>query len=79
MKKALIDILNQICLDKGYEKVDLNNVRLEDIRLREDVGFDSLDLAQLTVQIEEEFDVDVFDDGIVSTIGELFQKVNKGG
>jgi acyl carrier protein len=44
-------------------------------RLREDIGFDSLDLAELTVRIEEAFEVDVFADGIVRTVGEIEAKL----
>jgi acyl carrier protein len=47
----------------------------ESSKLREDLGFDSLQLAQLTVEIEDEFDVDVFEDGIVSTIKEILEKL----
>lgn len=45
------------------------------LRLREDIGFDSLDLAELTVRIEESFEVDVFADGIVRTIEEIESKL----
>jgi acyl carrier protein len=44
--------------------------------LRNDLGFDSLDLAELTVKIEDEFDVDVFKDGIVETVGEIISKLD---
>jgi len=44
-------------------------------RLREDLGFNSLDLAEFTVRIEERFGVDVFADGIVTTFGEVRDKV----
>ena len=46
-------------------------------RLQEDFGFDSFDLAELTVRIEDEFSVDVFEDGIVETVGELCAKIEK--
>lgn len=44
-------------------------------RLRNDLGFDSLELAVLTVHIEAKFGVDVFADGVVETVGELEKKV----
>ncbi|GCD77352.1 acyl carrier protein [Thermaurantimonas aggregans] len=44
--------------------------------LRDDLGMDSLDLAELTVRIEAEYDVDVFADGIVSTVGEIEKKLS---
>ena len=46
-------------------------------KLREDLGLDSFNLAELTVHIEEEFGVDIFEDGIVSTIGEIYSKLLK--
>ncbi|MCB2203143.1 acyl carrier protein [bacterium] len=45
-------------------------------RLRDDIGFDSLDLAELTVRIEAEYDVDIFENGIVSTIQEVYDKIS---
>ncbi len=44
-------------------------------RLREDLGFASLDLAELTVRIEERFGVDVFANGLVHTLGEIDDKI----
>ena len=38
-----------------------------------DLGLSSFDLATLTVEIEDHFDVDIFEDGIVSTIGEIIE------
>lgn len=39
------------------------------------LGLDSLDLAELTVRIEAEYDVDIFEDGVVTTIGEILAKI----
>ena len=47
------------------------------MRLREDIGFDSLDLAELTVRIEERFGVDVFREGVVHTWGEVAVRIGK--
>lgn len=41
------------------------------MRLRGDLGLDSLDLAVLTVKLEAHFGVDVFADGLVVTLGEV--------
>ncbi len=46
-------------------------------RLREDLGFDSLDLAEFTVRIEEHYGIDVFEDGLLFTIGELIIKISR--
>lgn len=43
--------------------------------LRKDLGMDSMMLAELTVYVEEEFDVDIFEDGIVNTVGEISEKL----
>lgn len=46
----------------------------EDTRLREDLGMDSLDLAELTVKIEAEYDIDIFSDGLVNSVAEILRK-----
>ena len=46
------------------------------MHLRNDIGLDSLDLAELTVRIEAEFDIDIFENGIVNTVGEVIDKLN---
>lgn len=48
-------------------------------RLREDLGFSSLDLAELTVRIEDRFGVDVFADGLVHTVGAIDDKIAAAG
>ena len=47
----------------------------EEMRLREDLNLDSFDLAELTVKIEDEFDIDIFEDGLVLTVGEILNKL----
>ena len=68
----LLKILNTVRENKGLSA--LGELRPE-MRMREDVGFESLDLAELTVRIEEKFDVDVFADGLVFTVGEIEEKL----
>lgn len=53
----------------------LDNLRPED-RLQEDLGFDSLELAELTVRLEAETGIDVFQDGVVRTVGEILAKLD---
>lgn len=45
--------------------------------LRDELGFDSLHLAELTVRIESEFGIDIFEDSIVLTVGEIVSKLEK--
>lgn len=72
MNKKVIDIINSIRNAKGLpSKLDVN----ASTSLREDLEFTSFDLAELTVKIEDEFDIDIFEDGLVSTVGEIFEKL----
>ena len=43
--------------------------------LRGDLGFDSIALAELAVRIEDLYNVDVFEDGLVSTVKEIIEKL----
>ncbi|HOT98884.1 MAG TPA: acyl carrier protein [bacterium] len=45
--------------------------------LRNDLGFDSLDLAELTVRIEKEHGIDIFADGFVLTVAEILAKLER--
>lgn len=45
------------------------------LRLREDLELDSLDLAELTVRLEQDTGVDVFADGLVRTVEEVQRKL----
>lgn len=58
--------------DLETENIDINT----DTNLREHLGLDSLDLAELTVRIEEEYSIDVFEDGIIETVGEILEKLS---
>ena len=52
----IADIINEICEEKDYVVVNPKATNFLELKLREDIGFDSFDLAQLTVMIEDEFD-----------------------
>lgn len=54
----LLSIINQVRENKGQLPV---GELPSNSRLREDIGFKSLDLAEFTVRIEEKFGVDVAD------------------
>lgn len=72
MEQKVLEIINEIRATKNLESVvELN----PETRLREDLAFTSFDLAELTVKIEDEFDIDIFEDGLVSTIGEIYAKL----
>ena len=43
--------------------------------LREELGLDSLALAELAVRVEDEYGVDVFEDGLVNSVSEILNKI----
>ncbi|MBQ6275453.1 MAG: acyl carrier protein [Bacteroidales bacterium] len=67
-------IINSIRKGKNLPELD---VITPEMNLRSDLEFTSFDLAELTVKIEDEFDVDIFEDGLVNTIGEIIVKLGK--
>lgn len=71
-KHFVIEIIKGIRRSKNRDdNININ----ENDRLREDFGFTSFDLAELTVKIEDEYDVDIFEDGLVNTVGEILAKL----
>ena len=74
MNDKILEIINNIRLNKNLPKV--NSLNAND-NLRDDLDLTSFDLAELTVHIEDEYEVDIFEDGLVTTIGEILKKLNK--
>jgi acyl carrier protein len=71
-ESKILEILNTVLNNRNKEK--LTTLKPE-MHLRSDIGLDSLDLAELTVRIEAEYDVDIFEDGLVDTVGEILIKL----
>ena len=74
MKEKVLEIVNEIRVAKELSAIP--QLHAED-NLRDDLEFTSFDLAELTVRIEDEFDIDIFEDGLVNTIGEVYSKLQK--
>ena len=72
MEQKVLSIINEI--RKAKNLAILEKLNVED-NLRNNLEFTSFDLAELTVRIEDEFDVDIFEDGLVNTIGEIYAKL----
>ncbi len=72
MESKVLEIINEIRASKSLPEIDKIT---EDTKLREDLSLTSFDLAELTVKIEDEFDIDIFEDGLVNTVGEIFAKL----
>lgn len=64
-------------LDTPIRIINITIKILANADLKRDSGFDSLDLAELTARIEAEFDVDIFEDGIVFKISDILEKISK--
>jgi acyl carrier protein len=76
MKEKLKNIINTIILERTEDEDRTTLSELEsDLSLRDNLNFSSLELASLTVLIEDEFDIDIFEDGIVTTVGEIMEKL----
>lgn len=73
MEKKVLDIINNIRAAKDIAPVEELHA---DDKLRDDLGLTSFDLAELTVNIEDEFDIDIFENGLVNTIGEIYAKLS---
>ena len=72
MEEKVLSIINEIRVAKEMAPVDTISA---ETKLREDLNLTSFDLAELTVKIEDEFDIDIFEDGLVSTVGEILAKL----
>jgi len=68
----LLLIINEMREEAGLESIESLEATMD---LREDLTLDSFMLAELTVRIEDEFNVDIFEDGIVQKIGEIIAKI----
>jgi acyl carrier protein len=73
MKEKLINIINEILETESRKTITYID---DNMSLRKDLGFDSLDLAVFTVKVEEAFGVDIFEDGNVDTILEVLGCIN---
>ena len=74
MKEVVIKLIKEVLeeQDNHNSKIEIN----KQSNLR-DLGLTSFDLASLTVKIEDEYDVDIFEDGLVSTVEEIIEILEK--
>ena len=69
----LLEIINKVLESNGHSTIiELN----DDMNLKNDIGYDSFMLAELTVEIEEVYNVDIFKESLVFTIGDIKKKLN---
>lgn len=74
MEQKILEIVNSIREAKGLPQLSKLNAGES---LRADLGLTSFDLAELTVKIEDEYDVDIFEDGLINTVGEIYEKLSE--
>ncbi|MFN9246509.1 MAG: phosphopantetheine-binding protein, partial [Planctomycetota bacterium] len=65
-------VINEILDDFGRSPISFLS---SEMRLREDLGLNSLELAVLTVRLEAVYGIDVFASGLVTTVGEVLAKL----
>ena len=71
--KKLYEIVNEVL---ESNELDTQETFKETDNLKNDLGMDSFNLAELTVMIEDEFGIDIFEGDLVFTIGDIKQKLN---
>jgi len=68
---GLMEMINEV-LENAEDKSTVDDIDL-DTSLTEDIGMESLDLAEFAVRIEDEYEVDVFEDEVVDTPREIIE------
>ena len=71
MKEKIISFLEEILTDTDNPNIEMLKSKKDNLHLRDDLGLTSFDLATLTVMIEDEYDVDIFEGRMVYTIDEI--------
>lgn len=74
-RQKVLQIIQMVCEDQHPAVSILQDIK-EETHLRNDLGLDSLALAELTVRLEDEFEQDIFEEGVVETVGEVFQRLS---
>ena len=70
VKKAILEVIKENDI-QFFGKIEDN------YNLNNDLGFDSLNMIHLVVKIEDEFSVDMFSEGKISTVIELIAFIKK--
>jgi acyl carrier protein len=74
MENKVLEIINLVLENKGEPLLDSLNLTDD---LRDDLGLDSLDLAELTVRIEDEFGIDIFSNGLINNVGQISEQLKR--
>lgn len=74
MKEKVVMIINEILENNGNQPITSFTGQEN---LRDDIGLTSMDLAELTVKIENQFGIDIFEDGLVENLEQILNKIGK--
>ncbi|MDC1145875.1 phosphopantetheine-binding protein [Candidatus Marinimicrobia bacterium] len=74
MDKKVLEIISKIIEENDIENINCKEISDKSI-LTNDLGFDSFNLAQLTVEIESEFGIDIFENQIPSTVEDILKQI----
>ena len=70
------EIINTILTEKRF-----SDTITSDMNLSEDLGFDSLSLVELIVDLEDRFDIEIdesdLDPGLIKTVGQIYTLIDK--
>jgi len=75
-ESIVLEALNKILKKKKREEIK----NLDDVlklSLQNDLGLDSLDLAELTVRIENKTGIDIFENKIIRTVEEILDELRQ--
>tara|TARA_B100000900_G_C20414283_1_gene648188 strand:- start:546 stop:770 length:225 start_codon:yes stop_codon:yes gene_type:complete len=73
MKEKVIEIIINILKENDIE-LTVSHIN-DSTTLTNDLGLDSFNLAQLTVEIESEFGIDIFENGVISNVGDILSQL----
>ncbi len=74
-RQKVIQIIQLVCEEKRPPVAVLEEIKGH-THLRNDLALDSLELAELTVRLEDEFQIDIFEEGVIETVEEIYQRLS---
>jgi len=74
MNSQLLKIINTVLENNDLKTIDQLDSKAV---LQSDLEMDSIVLAELTVRIEDQFDIDIFENGMIHTIGDIMNLLEK--
>ncbi len=74
MDDKLLEILNSVLADIGVDELTSLDPNLT---LREDLELDSISLVELTVKLDNTFNANVNEAGMIATIGDIQNRIKE--